>query len=175
MYYYHLSAIDTRDRWLGTLAILAAGQWEARDLARKAGFRFSAGASCYRISDEAAKLAWRVVSAPGLIHVNSNAGDAEPQNLATAALVRSRSQHPTAVVHYVYADVLDRAGEKLGHVCSNGFGSALWSFWPVSERRRDVHNKRLDEVVPRWAKGARFGAFETEKEYRQAPADANRG
>jgi len=73
----------------------------------------------------------------------------------------------------VFADVV-RDGEKIGHVVSDGYENARWSFYPRNERRRSVHDKHIDDVLPAWTRGATFGEFQTYRE-RHLARDAGKG
>ncbi len=72
-----------------------------------------------------------------------------------------------AVWNPVFVD-LNRCGQKIAHIASNGFTHTTWNFYPIPRFRsqqsdrygeaivsghRDIKNKSLVEIIPGWAKG----------------------
>ena len=67
----------------------------------------------------------------------------------------------------VFVDVV-LAGEKIGHLTSDGYRNLSWTFYPSEKGRRDRRDRPLDLVLPSWANGA---GFENAKTYRETYAD----
>jgi hypothetical protein len=64
----------------------------------------------------------------------------------------------------VFADVF-LAGEKIGHIVSDGYDNRTWTFYPVDKKRRKSLGG-FAAVLPKWTDGAEIGEFKTSEELR---------
>jgi hypothetical protein len=64
----------------------------------------------------------------------------------------------------VFADVF-LAGEKIGHIVSDGYSNRTWTFYPVDKKRRKSLGG-FAAVLPKWTDGAEIGEFKTSEELR---------
>lgn len=71
----------------------------------------------------------------------------------------------------VFVDVI-LAGEKIGHIVSDGYTNQSWSFYSADGGRRDRRDRPLDLVLPAWASGSVLQDAKTYRETHKVEIDA---